>query len=767
MADYDFHQLSPHDFEQMARDILQAEWGFNLESFKTGKDGGIDFRYTTADSSIVVQCKHYVRTGLAGLLRDLGKEAAKVRNLKPQRYVLVTSVPLSPANKNAIIDIIGADVLTTSDVWGQDDLNNQLVLYPAVEASHYKLWLASRAVLDRVLNNASITQSEFKVQKVYREIPRYVQSNAFPRALEILNRDKIVIIAGSPGVGKTTLANLLLYEHLEKGYRAIIIQRDILEGQTLFQDGENQVFYYDDFMGTTFLGDSSAAFNRNEDRMLIEFIAMVRASPTAKMVLTTREHILSQVLEKSERIRHSEIGDHRVILQISDYTFGQRAAILYNHLHFSELPTEYQDELLRGEFYFQIIKHHKFNPRLIEWLSTYRRVKNVNVADYRNFVLGLLQDPAEIWRHAYENEISDAGRSLLLTLFTLNGLTGITILEKSFIALHAFRAKKYGFQYRPEDFRIALRELAGAFIKISSKNLVQVLDPSVLDLLNAVVRNATTNAIDLICGAASFDQIAHIWSFANSAQSQPVMSTLSQNIELLAASIEPRLFDPRKFTMRDGSVGYIGTTFENRLSILIDIADYFQHLSFLQLVEKLIARLNEEWKTESVNISDAIEILRSHNRINWPAIDTLSDELGRCREVIIAGVANGCSSDQLIEIISALGSDEIAEDHVFTALRSGVEEYRRDCFNEELNEFRSSAQFDGLLDDLKTFQSTLNIDTTREIAATLAAKDEFEEKEAAYVDHMQDEWKERNYETRADETSVREMFASLTSDRNH
>jgi len=27
MANYDFHQLSSHDFEEMSRDLLQAEWG--------------------------------------------------------------------------------------------------------------------------------------------------------------------------------------------------------------------------------------------------------------------------------------------------------------------------------------------------------------------------------------------------------------------------------------------------------------------------------------------------------------------------------------------------------------------------------------------------------------------------------------------------------------------------------------------------------------------------------------------------------------------
>ncbi len=98
MADYDFKQLSPHDFEQLARDVLQARDGLVLESFKAGRDQGIDFRHACAATNIIVQCKHYVGTGLPGLIRDLKKEALKVQPLKPSRYVLVTSLGLTPAN---------------------------------------------------------------------------------------------------------------------------------------------------------------------------------------------------------------------------------------------------------------------------------------------------------------------------------------------------------------------------------------------------------------------------------------------------------------------------------------------------------------------------------------------------------------------------------------------------------------------------------------------------------------------------------------------
>jgi hypothetical protein len=36
MPSYEFKQLSPHDFEQLARDVLQERDGLVLESFKSG-----------------------------------------------------------------------------------------------------------------------------------------------------------------------------------------------------------------------------------------------------------------------------------------------------------------------------------------------------------------------------------------------------------------------------------------------------------------------------------------------------------------------------------------------------------------------------------------------------------------------------------------------------------------------------------------------------------------------------------------------------------
>ena len=65
--------------------------------------------------------------------------------------------------------------------------------------------------------------------------------------------------------------------------------------------------------------------------------------------------------------------------------------------------------------------------------------------DYQHFALRLLDDPTEIWRHAYEKQISHAARSALLALHSLNGRVSHSRLTEAFDALHTARAARYGF----------------------------------------------------------------------------------------------------------------------------------------------------------------------------------------------------------------------------------------------------------------------------------------------------------------------------------
>lgn len=761
MGNYDFKQLSPSDFEDMSRDLLQAEMSITFESFVTGRDGGIDFRYAKNKNLIVVQCKHYIKTGVSGLMANLRQEVSKVISLKPNRYIVVTSVALTPKNKKDIVELIGNKFLCTSDIFGQDDLNNLLTKHKNIENNHYKLWLSSRAVLDRVINNALITHSEFKVDQIYKEIPRYVPSSSFPDALKILDENRVVIIAGSPGVGKTTLANLLLYEHLEKGFQAVIIESDIRDAKSLIQKGINQIFYFDDFFGATYLGENGISFRNNADQVFIDFISMVRTSASTRLVLTTREHIMNLAVQQSERIRFSDMSDHKLILKISDYSVSQRARILYNHLYFSDLPSQYTQALLQNSFYLEIVKHIKFNPRLIEWLSTYRRVKDVDVFKYIDFIKNLLNNPAEIWMHAYEQQISNAARSFLLALFTHDGKANLNKLESSFSELHKVRGIKYGFPLKPNDFQTAFKELTGAFIKIESLNRVQVLDPSVLDLCNEVIKETPENIIDLLNGVINFDQINKVWSFANSANNLVVLKKLVENPTVLSSNLERVMYITRKNKHSDGITVYTGATFEERLSVLIDMADNIQSPDFLELIKNLYVRLKQEWQTEHVHIEEGVSILRAFNRVTWSQIDDLSGIYIECRDTLVNEASYGCESNTLRDLISALDSFELNEPEVSDALKNGFVKYLQENFLYELQESKSSSQFDSLLGNLNDLQTIFGVDAEYEKGLTLTAQQEFEENESAYSDHMHDEWKDQYYESLADEEAIHALFDSL------
>jgi hypothetical protein len=108
MPNYTFHTLSPIDFENLVRDLLQMELSIRLESFKSGRDKGIDLRYASEENgTLIVQVKHFLTSGFNILLSHLIKqEKPKIDALKPDRYLLATSVPLSPANKDKIRDAL-------------------------------------------------------------------------------------------------------------------------------------------------------------------------------------------------------------------------------------------------------------------------------------------------------------------------------------------------------------------------------------------------------------------------------------------------------------------------------------------------------------------------------------------------------------------------------------------------------------------------------------------------------------------------------------
>lgn len=621
MPTHDFTRLSSYDFEELACDLLQSEWATRLELFTAGRDSGIDIRgYVDTGREVIVQCKHAPGSTFAKLLSLLKREELpKLQKLKPKRYVLVTSVGLTPANKKTLVALCRPYLKRQSDVIGKSEVNTLLRRHRRIETSNFKLWLTSIEVMQRVLHNAELCQTEFEVDRVSRKLPLFVQNDAFPRAQKILNESRIVVISGVPGIGKTTLADMLLYAHLEQDYEPVVIQENVAEAKRLFVAAKQQIFYFDDFLGQTFLHDRPDLITGNQDAALVSFMEGVRASKNSRFILTTREHILQKALSVSEKIASSPILDNRCILELSDYTFGQKARILYNHLYFSDLPSTYKEAVVQGHFYFQVIRHQNFNPRLIEWLSGYTRVKNVTPANYRDHITALLESPERIWEHAFNEQISESARSVLFCLGVSGYGTEIRDLEVAWQALHQHKARKYNFVTSPRDFRRALADLEGSFIKIELHR-VQFLNPSIRDFIENLYRGNREHVIDVIESATAFRQIDAFRDLAEERSSPELDQVLAPSSVVVVALA--RVMDHphiRWSIAQDGKYTgtYLDTIPEHRVRALVKWAESSKSPDLLSLIDKAVANLERHWQQFTIDMVPTIGILETLEASAW------------------------------------------------------------------------------------------------------------------------------------------------------
>jgi hypothetical protein len=152
--DHSFSSLSPSEFEDLARDLIGSELNLRFEAFPDGPDDGMDGRHAAAAGDVILQAKHYHRSGFSKLRTKMKQERSAIDALAPKRYILVTSAALTPANKDKIALEIGPALKCLGDIFGPQDLVALLRKFPDLETAHPKLWQQSSAVLKTLITDA-------------------------------------------------------------------------------------------------------------------------------------------------------------------------------------------------------------------------------------------------------------------------------------------------------------------------------------------------------------------------------------------------------------------------------------------------------------------------------------------------------------------------------------------------------------------------------------------------------------------------------------
>ncbi|MFP2905209.1 restriction endonuclease [Pyxidicoccus sp. 3LFB2] len=622
MPQHDFRCLSPYDFECIVRDLLQAELRLTLETFASGRDNGIDLRHSrNSPENIIIQCKHYASTGFRKLLSHLKtKELPKIRKLNPTRYLLATSVGLTPGNKEEILHALSPHIASPQDIYGSDDLNNLLAKFPSIENNNIKLYITSWAALSRTLHNEIHSRTEGLLEDIEQKAKLYVPNRRFKDAANILEENHICIISGIPGIGKTTLAEMLILKYANQGYEVVAISADITEAEKLYNKNMRQIFYYDDFLGQVALDDK---LPKNEDARLVKFLSRISKDQNKRIILTTREYLLNQATMRYEKLERYPLAPQKITIDLKDYTKLERAMILYNHLCFSEIPAEWKGIYAKSKRFHEIINHPNYIPRLIESALTLSSKEELRPSEFADFMERTFDKPDELWKHPFERQISQAARKIILTLATFPTDAVAPDLKDACAPILKFAPDQF-----ETEFRDAHRLLEGSFIRtdlqiVNDQYGIQVIklhNPSIRDFSIAHLEEHPEHIRLILKNAVFFDQCRSILAYAASQppDSEPGLRAILQKQKQELGDALQRTFSSPACELRfityaadrEARAFKRPASFEARLALTLQANKELNLNIDAHWFKERLSALTSEWDETKREPEDCVRLLR-------------------------------------------------------------------------------------------------------------------------------------------------------------
>ena len=201
--EYDFSKINDEEYEELFKDILKSEIGVNFRTFSKGRDGGIDVISTNTQEKIIGQAKHYIKTPMNKLLRDLqNKEKPKVMKLNPDRYIIAFSQEATSQAYEKILKNFSPFLKNGNDIYDTKRMKDILDKNESLINKWYKLWLPSKEIIDKILKNSENAITSFYKEKIDKEVQFFVETQYYRDAIKTLEKENVIIIHGNPGTGK-------------------------------------------------------------------------------------------------------------------------------------------------------------------------------------------------------------------------------------------------------------------------------------------------------------------------------------------------------------------------------------------------------------------------------------------------------------------------------------------------------------------------------------------------------------------------------------
>lgn len=710
---YTFSSLSPADFEDLARELIGKELRVRFEAFCPGPDGGIDGRHAQANKTTILQCKHYAGSSFSSLKTAITRELESIRKLSPTRYILATSRPLTPANKKQLAAILGPHLKSESDIFGPDDLNALLRIHSDIERQHIKLWLSGSAVLERVVRAAAYSFTAISRKDIESKVRVYAENPSFAAARDMLEQNRVLIVSGPPGVGKTTLAEMLTYAFIGQEWELVAI-RSLEDGFAAIVDARKQIFLFDDFLGKVSL-DVRALSAKDSD--LVKFIKRVQGSPNARFILTTRAYIFEEARRVSEYLSDGRLDVMKYVLDVGIYTRRIKARILYNHLYVHNTPKEHIRALLNApDTLPSIIDHRNYNPRIIEWMTDEINVGAIAPEEYPATFLQTLENPARIWDTAFRTHIPVKCQHLLFALFFCSEYgASIEDLKDAYEPVHKGLSHRFGHTHDAKDFSEALRILEGSFVRISNGK-VSFINPSVRDYLTDYLKD-----FSLLCELAPFAQSAQwsreLWKqfllLENATEEQNVVFIRKlENVAVNLMQFPVWKRDPQE----QNALRLADLSLSHRIDLLLEWYSRSNDARVAAAISRVsdIAPNKFSYWLDGQRITQTIHRLRKEAKNGSLDYDRLIDGL---ESALISMIEDGIPPDDLLKLSDTIDEDrsDFSQDVLDAfekAVELGIDE--AETFSADID---SEAELEEQIRSLRELGNRVGIATSRVLAA--------------------------------------------------
>lgn len=483
---FNYKNLCDYEFEILCKDIMHKKLGVPLQIFARGRDGGIDITDDTVSKNVVIQVKHYINSKYSDLISSLKKEVSKVAELKPEKYYVCSALELTPANKTEIFDLFAeymegsCNILSLNDIdeYLQDPANMDIV------RKHYKLWLESANILEEIDSRDIFIDCETLLYNIKEEQREFVETFSYRQCIDVLERNRLLMILGMPGTGKTMTTKMLALYYAALGYRIIYTTNGDLQSikKTLSVDKESkEIILLDDCLGQYYFRMKDT--QENELMSLIKYVLMHK---NKKLIMNSRVTIFQHAKDSYIEL-NSFIDTEKVRLQYIDMdsmTIEDKGRIFKNNLYFRNIPSYHYAQILKNNNYRWIVKHRNYTPRIIEYVTRQNVSSKIAADEYCDFIRRCLDNPTEIWRDEFNNRLKAEDRIFLTSLFSL---TDVGVEDK--VLRRVFNAritKRTDIDTTRNVWEAVLKRMEGTFVKIiENKGVRQIgaINPSVNDFL--------------------------------------------------------------------------------------------------------------------------------------------------------------------------------------------------------------------------------------------------------------------------------------------